>query len=179
MLIRSLSYSPTSATRQSGNTVIIAHGASSPAPTEPTATTTGSPVCPSANRTTYTATNKPVTTFLAETELTNSSFKFEIVCNTNYFGGSITDLQTMSNVSSLGACIDACALCNWQVSPGHSAALGCTGIESTTRPAWRPASGEFATTLPDVCILKNGITQSSVNLTNKGPGWDGAILLFT
>ena len=128
MLIRSLSYSPTSATTQSGNTVIIAYGASSPAPTEPTATTTGSPVCPSANGTTYTVTNKPVRTFLAETELTNSSFKFEIVCNTNYFGGSITGLQTMSNVSSIGACMDACALYSWQVSPGHFAALGCTRI---------------------------------------------------
>lgn len=73
--------------------------------------------------------------------------------------------------------MDARALYNWQVSPGHFAALGCTGIESTTRPAWRPASGEFATTLPDVCILRNGITQSSVNSTNKGSGWDGAILL--
>lgn len=98
-LFISLSYSPTSATTQPGNKVRVTHGASSTALTESTATTTGSPVCPSAYETTYTAAKKLVITFLAETEPTNSSFKFEIICNTNYFSGSITDLQIMSNVS--------------------------------------------------------------------------------
>lgn len=132
-------------------------------------------VCPAGNGSTYIATNKPLPTIAPQlqNQVTNTSFSFEILCNTNFIeGGSIIDLQIITNTSTLNDCLDACSLYNFRTSRKHFPAYACTGI------AWGPGIYEQQAGVQEpVCWLKGNVTLGSPNSTAMLPNYDGAVLL--
>lgn len=130
--------------------------------------TVPSPVCPADDRSTFIATNKPSPTASPGLEITNASLAYEILCYTNFIDDpTVMDLQTLTNVTSLHDCLVACALYSFQTRPADFPAFACTGI------AWSRVAGET-----QLCWLKNNVTSTSVNATDKYPGMDGAIMMF-
>ncbi|MCJ1461284.1 hypothetical protein MMC28_011666, partial [Mycoblastus sanguinarius] len=125
--------------------------------------------CPSANSTTYTATNKPQPTLSPQFQRPNETLEYEVLCDTNE-QSFVSDLQDLSNVTSLRECIDACALFTFQ-SPATTGA--CTAVVWTNDRDGQlnPGTNE--------CILKANVTLSSVNESSNSPGYDGAVLWYT
>lgn len=132
--------------------------------------------CPSANGSTYTATNKPLPTIGPQWDwhITNTSLFFEILCFTHYVAQDslITDLQIFTNVTSLNDCLDLCALYNFNARLENFPALGCTGIALGTGANLQQAGDPWHT-----CWLKSNVTLGSLNDTATYPGYDGAVLL--
>ena len=131
-----------------------------------TPVTSASPICPAANGSTYTASNKPPpvpgpTLF----QISNLTLTFEIFCNANFMQGNLLrDLQVIEGVSSLSDCLDQCALYSFRTREDNFPALGCLGV------AW-DNSGY------DLCWLKSNVTLGSLNGAISNTGADGAVLL--
>ena len=133
----------------------------------PTTSAHASPSCPAANGSTYIASNKP--TPVDPSQVTQTSFPFEILCNKNTAeGGNIVDMQLITNVSSLNDCLDQCALFNFRSKQAHFPADACTGV------SWGRGTDldRYHT-----CWLKSNVTLASPNNTETYPGYDGAVLL--
>ncbi|CAD6583340.1 MAG: hypothetical protein ASARMPREDX12_001245 [Alectoria sarmentosa] len=152
----------TNPSTQAGKVLTITATPSSPA-------TMPSPVCPADDGSTYTATNKPWPTAGPLVEIANTSLSYQIFCYTNFIANPpVMDLQTLTNVTSLLDCLDACALYSFQTKPINFPGSACTGI------AWsRVASAT------QLCWLKSNVTSSSTNATNIYPGIDGAVMVLT
>lgn len=141
---------------------------SSPMPTAPYLS---SPACPSANAQTYTATKKPTSDLQSEYQVNTTAFVYQIFCNTNFLDvGPVIDLQAILNVTSLRACIDACALYSWQTRPSLFPSWACTGL------AWANPLYNQAREV-NVCVLKGNVTLSSSSGSGSYPGWDGSVLV--
>ena len=132
--------------------------------------------CPESNGSTYVASNQPLPTVnpALPVQVTNTSFTFEIFCNTDFEdttwqGGPIRDMQIFTNVSTLNDCLEECALFNFRVARSHFPAYGISwgqGIaEQQAGYAW------------PICWLKSNVTVDSVNGTKWLGGYDGAVLL--
>ena len=134
----------------------------------PTPVTSASPICPAANGSTYTASNKPPPApapWPTPWQLSNLTLSFEIFCNTNFLQGNlIRDLQVVEGISSLSDCLDQCALYSFRTREDDFPALGCLGV------AW-DNSGY------DLCWLKSNVTLGSLNGAKSSTSADGAVLL--
>ena len=132
--------------------------------------------CPAANGSTYTATNKPLPTLAPELELQIpvSSLLFEILCNTNLGDdGHIIDVQLIPNVSTLGQCLDECALYSFRTRLENFPTHACTAV------AW--GLGGIGNLPWPLCWLKSNATLGSYNLTRNGTvngGVDAGVLLY-
>ena len=146
-----------------------------------TPSTPPSAICPAANGSIYSATNKPHLTINSglSSQINQTTLSFEVLCYTNFVEGtvegsknSVMDLQLISNVSSLADCMDACALYNFQMREHNFPAYACTGL------AWGVEAylQQLGFGWP-VCRLKNNVTLSSTNDSASYPGCDGAVLL--
>lgn len=135
--------------------------------------------CPESNGSTYVASNQPSPTVnpALPVQVTNTSFTFEILCNTDFEdttwqGGPIRDMQIITNVSALNDCLEECALFNFRTARSHFPAYGCTGI------SWGQGIAEQAAGYAwPICWLKSNVTLDSVNGTKWLGGYDGAVLL--
>lgn len=100
----------TNPSTQAGKVLTITSIPSSPA-------TMPSPVCPADDGSTYTATNKPSPTAGPPVAITNTSLAYQIFCYTNFIANPpVMDLQTLTDVTSLHDCLDACALYSFHTS---------------------------------------------------------------
>ena len=135
----------------------------------PTPTTLLSPSCPTADGSTYIATNKPPITH--PSQITQTFLSFEIRCDYNSAeGGFIVDMQLIANVSTLNDCMNSCALFNFQLRVWHFPAYACTGV------SW----GYGANLYPrHICWLKSNVTLESPNNITSYPGYHAAVLLDT
>ena len=126
-------------------------------------TTSSSAGCPAVNGSTYTVTNAVAPTARPYKQSIYSSLAYKILCDTNFSARpTVIDLQAIGNVSSLIACLDACALYSFQTPPYELPAHSCTGV------AWER---EW-----NICWLKSNITLSSTNHTST-PMPDGAVMV--
>ena len=132
-------------------------------PAPATQITTSSTGCPAADGSTYTITNQVAPTARPFQQNVYSSLAYKVLCDTD-FGDYIGDLQVISNTSSLGDCLNACALYSFQTPPWGFPHFCCSGL------AWDSKTNG--------CWLKNNVTLSSTNQTsNTMP--DGAVLITT
>lgn len=103
-------------------------------------------VCPTANGSTYDATNKPSSILSPEWVIPNTYLTYQILCNTNFrsndgsndgFAAAV-DLQIINSVTSLQDCLDACALYSFQTMPHNFPVFGCRGLvwNSTVSGCW-------------------------------------------
>ena len=130
-----------------------------------TQTTISSAGCPAANGSTYTITNQVAPTARPYTDAIYSSIAYMILCDTNYSGQpTMVDLQALSNTSSLGDCLNACALYSFQAPPWDFPAYFCSGL------AWESEN--------KVCWLKSNVTLSSPQ-QSMDPMPDGAVMITT
>lgn len=133
----------------------------------PAPTMSPSQTCPAANGSTYTASNRPRMT--DSSQITQTSLAFEILCDTNTAeGGSVLDIQLITNVSSLNDCLDVCALYNFQTRRQHFPKYACTGVSWGYAEVPKPSHS---------CWLKSGVKLGSPNNTDTLPGYNGAVLL--
>ena len=109
--------------------------------------------------------------------LTNNTFTFEILCDTNWPGDShIADLQRVDDVISLQQCVDTCA--NYTFLTTQARGWDYAQYEACTGVVW--TNGKLVhhlATEPNECILKANVTLSSANHTDFDAGWDGAVLV--
>lgn len=133
--------------------------------TSPTPVTSASPICPAANGSTYTASNKPPSVPGPEPwQISNLTLSFEIFCSANIKQGNLLrDLQVIEGISSLSDCLDQCALYSFRTRDYNFPALGCLGV------AWDESY--------DLCWLKSNVTLESLNGAILAQGIDGAVLL--
>lgn len=111
-------------------------------------------VCPAADGTTYvplkSGTSQPY-------NVNGSNLAYTIRCNTDYaataaYGNpNVTDLEILTKVDSLDACIGACATYTDQLAQTANSSARCDAV------GWISSQSE--------CFLKNGVTSSSYNNT--------------
>ena len=113
-------------------------------------TTSSSPECPTADKTTYNATNKPLGDMDSSYLIPNTSLTYRILCYVDFRaesgGTAAVDLQIMNNVTSFKDCLDASALYIFQTPADTLPSLGCTGLLWDSKLL--------------VCWLKSKINQS-------------------
>lgn len=84
------------------------------------------------------------------------------------------DLQDFGNVTSLQDCIDTCAQYAWRARANfvnfYCSGAVWTSSHSVPGDAYAPA---------DACFLKAGVSQSTQNISDQYPGYDGILLLYT
>ncbi|KAM0798564.1 hypothetical protein BDR22DRAFT_823245 [Usnea florida] len=142
-------------------TTFLAVTTATPAPATPT--TASSARCPAANGSTYTITNQVAPTARPYSDAMYSSIAYMILCDANYQAESvIIDLQALSNITSLGDCLNACALYSFQTPPYEFVNHSCSGL------AWE--SEDL------VCWLKSNVSLSSQSEPSD-PTTDGAVLI--
>ena len=126
--------------------------------------------CPKTNSSTYTATKE-----LSEADASQihyTSLTFEILCDTEYVeGGSVMDIQLVANVSTLNACLNLCALYDFQMRKENFPAHACTGV------SWG-YNNDVAVSPRYICWLRNNVTLGSSNETSQYAGYDSGILLL-
>ena len=127
--------------------------------------------CPKTNGSTYTVSKEISQADVSQ--INHSSLEFEILCDTTYDeGGSLMDMQLISNVSTLNECLDLCALYDFQMRRENFPAYACTGA------SWA-YNTDVAVTPRYICWLRNNVTLGSSNVTtSEHSGFDSGILLL-
>ena len=126
----------------------------SPSTTSTSSSSSSATACPAADGTKYVpsmpGTSQPY-------HVNGSDLAYTVRCNTDYAAGasygnpSVADLQILSKVDSLDACIGACATYTNQLVQTANTSASCDAV------GWISTQSQ--------CFLKNGVTSSSYNNT--------------
>ena len=149
----------------SANAVTRLNNVTTAIPTPATQATTSIAGCPAADGFTYTITNQVAPTARPYKQSQYSSLAYKILCDTDFSAGpTIVDLQALSNTSSLGDCLNACALYSFQTPPWEFPTHICSGV------AWESGA--------NMCWLKSNVTLSSQSqYQSSDPTPDGAVMI--